>query len=93
MGPHRIQGIGAGFIPPVLNRELLDEVIAVSDDDAIATAHLAARRVGVLAGISCGAALWASLQLAAREESAGKHIVVIMPDSGERYLSQRFFAP
>jgi cysteine synthase len=93
MGPHRIQGIGAGFIPAVLNRELLDEVIAVTDDDAIATARLAARRVGVLAGISCGAALWAALQVAARAESARKRIVVVMPDSGERYISQRFFAP
>jgi len=93
MGPHRIQGIGAGFIPPVLNRALLDEVITVSDDDAIATARLAARRVGVLAGISCGAALWAALQIAAREESSGKRIVVVFPDSGERYVSQRFFAP
>src|SRR5579859_5754131 len=79
MGPHRIQGIGAGFIPPVLNRELLDEVIAVTDDDAIATARLVARRVGILAGISCGAALWAALQVAARDESAGKHVVVVMP--------------
>ncbi|HEX4564108.1 MAG TPA: cysteine synthase A [Solirubrobacteraceae bacterium] len=93
MGPHRIQGIGAGFVPPVLNRELLDEVITVTDDDAIATARLVARRAGVLAGISCGAALWAALQVAAREESAGKHLVVVMPDSGERYISLRFFAP
>jgi cysteine synthase A len=92
-GPHRIQGIGAGFIPPVLNRELLDEVIAVSDDDAIHTAWRCARRCGVLAGISCGAALWACVQVAERAESAGKRIVVIMPDSGERYISQAFFAP
>jgi cysteine synthase len=92
-GPHRIQGIGAGFIPPVLNRELIDEVIAVSDDDAIRTAWSCARRVGILAGISCGAALWAALQLASRPESAGRRIVVIMPDSGERYVSQAFFAP
>ncbi len=92
-GPHRIQGIGAGFAPPVLNRELLDEVIAVSDDDAIHTAWRCARRVGLLAGISCGAALWAALQVAARPESNGKRIVVIMPDSGERYVSQSFFAP
>jgi len=92
-GPHRIQGIGAGFVPPVLNRELLDEVVAVSDDDAIHTAWSCARRVGLLAGISCGAALWASLQVAARPESKGKRIVVIMPDSGERYVSQAFFAP
>jgi cysteine synthase A len=92
-GPHRIQGIGAGFVPPVLNRELLDEVIAVSDDDAIQTAWTCAKRVGLLAGISCGAALWAALQVAARPESKGKRIVVVMPDSGERYVSQAFFAP
>ena len=91
-GPHRIQGIGAGFVPPVLNRSLLDEVIAVSDDDAIQTAWSCARRAGLLAGISCGAAVWAALELAARPESAGKRIVVIMPDSGERYISQAFFA-
>jgi cysteine synthase A len=92
-GPHRIQGIGAGFVPPVLNRELIDEVIAVSDDDAIHTAWSCAKRVGLLAGISCGAALWAALQVAARPESKGKRIVVVMPDSGERYVSQAFFAP
>jgi cysteine synthase len=92
-GPHRIQGIGAGFVPPVLNRELLDEVIAVSDDDAIHTAWACAKRVGLLAGISCGAALWAALQVAQRPESKGKRIVVVMPDSGERYVSQAFFAP
>jgi cysteine synthase A len=92
-GPHRIQGIGAGFVPAVLNRELLDEVIGVSDDDAIHTAWTCARRVGLLAGISCGAALWAALQVAARPESKRKRIVVIMPDSGERYVSQAFFAP
>jgi cysteine synthase len=92
-GPHRIQGIGAGFVPPVLDRELLDEVIAVSDEDAIHTAWACARRAGVLAGISCGAALWAALQVAARPVSRGKRILVIMPDSGERYISQAFFAP
>ena len=90
-GPHRIQGIGAGFVPAVLNRELIDEVIPVSDDDAIHTAWACARRAGVLAGISCGAALWRALQVAARAESAGKRIVAIMPDSGERYVSQAFF--
>jgi cysteine synthase len=92
-GPHRVQGIGAGFVPPVLRRELIDEVIPVSDDDAIQTAWTCARREGLLAGISCGAALWASLQVAARPESKGKRIVTIMPDSGERYVSQAFFAP
>jgi cysteine synthase len=92
-GPHRIQGIGAGFVPPVLNRELLDEVLAVSDDDAIQTAWRCAKRVGLLAGISSGAALWAALEVAARPESKGARIVVMMPDSGERYISQAFFAP
>ncbi len=92
-GPHRIQGIGAGFVPPVLNRELIDEIIPVSDDDAIQTAWTCAKRAGILAGISCGAALWAGLQVAARPESKGKRIVVMMPDSGERYVSQAFFAP
>jgi len=92
-GPHRIQGIGAGFIPAVLNRELLDEVVPVSDDDAIQTAWSCARRLGLLAGISGGAALWAALQLANRPESLRKRIVVIVPDSGERYISQAFFAP
>jgi cysteine synthase len=77
----------------VLNRELIDEVIPVSDDDAIQTAWTCARREGVLAGISCGAALWASLQVASRPESKRKRIVTIMPDSGERYVSQAFFAP
>ncbi len=92
-GPHRIQGIGAGFVPPVLNRELIDEVMAVSDDDAIQTAWSCAKRAGLLAGISCGAAMWAALQVAQRPESAGRRIVVMMPDSGERYVSQAFFAP
>jgi cysteine synthase A len=92
-GPHRIQGIGAGFVPPVLNRELLDEIVSVSDDDAIHTAWRCARRAGVLAGISCGAALWAALEIAVRPESEGKRILVVMPDSGERYVSQAFFAP
>jgi cysteine synthase len=93
LGPHRIQGIGAGFVPPVLERELLDEVIAVSDEDAIRTAWSCARRTGLLAGISGGAALWAALRVAERPESSGKRIVAIVPDSGERYVSQAFFAP
>ena len=92
-GPHKIQGIGAGFVPAVLNRELLDEVIAVDDDDAIQTARLLARREGVLAGISCGAAVWAALQIAARPESRGLRIATVLPDSGERYVSTPFFAP
>jgi cysteine synthase A len=92
-GPHKIQGIGAGFIPKVLNRELIDEVIAVGDEDAIETARQLARREGVLAGISGGAAVWAALQLARRPESRGARIVTILPDSGERYVSTPFFAP
>jgi cysteine synthase A len=92
-GPHKIQGIGAGFIPPVLDRDLLDEVIAVDDEDALETARLAARREGVLAGISCGAALWGAMQVAQREEAAGSRIAVVLPDSGERYVSTPFFAP
>jgi cysteine synthase len=91
-GPHRIQGIGAGFVPAVLNRELLDEVIAVSDELAIELARRAAREEGLLAGISCGAALAGALELAGRPEFAGKRIVVILPDSGERYISTPFFA-
>ncbi len=92
-GPHKIQGIGAGFVPPVLNREILDEVIPVSDEAAIQTARLAAAREGVLAGISCGAALWGAMEVARRPESKGKRIVVVLPDSGERYVSTPFFAP
>ena len=92
-GPHKIQGIGAGFVPPVLQRDLLDEIIAVDDEDAIETARLAARREGVLCGISCGAALWAALEIAARPEAKGKRIAVVLPDSGERYVSTPFFAP
>jgi cysteine synthase A len=92
-GPHRIQGIGAGFVPPVLNREIIDEVLPCTDDDAIAAAHHAAAREGVLAGISGGAALWAALEVARRPESRGKRIVAILPDSGERYISAPFFAP
>src|SRR5829696_6351583 len=92
-GPHKIQGIGAGFVPPVLDRELLDEVIPVDDEDALETARLVARREGVLAGISCGAAAWAAMEVAKRPESRGQRIVTILPDSGERYVSTPFFAP
>jgi cysteine synthase len=92
-GPHKIQGIGAGFVPAVLNRGILDEVIAVSDEDAIETARTLARREGVLAGISCGAAVWAAVQIARRPESRGARIATILPDSGERYVSTPFFAP
>jgi cysteine synthase A len=92
VGPHRIQGIGAGFVPAVLNRELIDEVIAVTDDAAIEMARRAAREEGILAGISCGAALVGALALAARGEFAKARIVVVLPDSGERYMSMPFFA-
>jgi len=92
-GPHKIQGIGAGFVPPVLNREVLDEVIAVSDEHAIETARALARREGILAGISSGAAVWAALEVARRPESRARRIVTILPDSGERYVSTPFFAP
>jgi cysteine synthase len=92
-GPHKIQGIGAGFIPPVLDAALLDEIIPVDDEDAIETARLVARREGVLAGISCGAALSGALQVAARDEARGARIAVVLPDSGERYVSTPFFAP
>jgi len=86
-GPHRIQGIGAGFVPKVLNRSVIDEIIRVTNEDAFDTARKLSREEGVLAGISSGAAVWAALQLATREENAGKTIVAILPDSGERYLS------
>jgi cysteine synthase A len=92
-GPHRIQGIGAGFVPPVLERELLDEIITVSDDDAVGVAQRCAREEGVLAGISGGAAMHAAMVVAQRPESKGKRIAVILPDSGERYVSTPFFAP
>jgi cysteine synthase A len=92
-GLHKIQGIGAGFVPQVLRTDLLDEVIAVEDEDAIQTARELARREGVLAGISGGAAVWAARQVAGRPESRGARIVTILPDSGERYVSTPFFAP
>jgi cysteine synthase len=92
-GPHKIQGIGAGFLPAVLNRAMLDEVIRVRDEDAIETARLLARREGVLAGISGGAAVYGALEVARRPESKGRRIVTILPDSGERYVSTPFFAP
>jgi cysteine synthase len=92
-GPHRIQGIGAGFVPDVLDRSVIDEVIPVSDEDAIETAGAVAKREGVLVGISAGAALYAALEVAGRPEMHGKRVVAIVPDSGERYMSLPFFPP
>ena len=90
-GPHRIQGIGAGFVPKILNRGVIDRIIKVKENDAIITTRLLAQREGILMGISSGAAAWAALQVA-RELGAGKTVVVILPDTGERYLSTDLFA-
>ena len=92
-GPHKIQGIGAGFVPEVLDRSVIDEVIGVSDEDALRTARESAQREGLLVGISAGAAIHAALEVAGREGMAGKRVVVVVPDSGERYMSLPFFAP
>jgi cysteine synthase len=90
-GPHKIQGIGAGFIPQVLNKDIIDEVIRVTNDDAGTTARALAKSDGILVGISSGAALWAALEVAKRKENKGKVIVVILPDTGERYLTTWLF--
>ena len=91
-GAHKIQGIGAGFVPDVLDTKVYDEIIPVSNEDAFATGRLVGHKEGVLVGISSGAAVWAALQLAKRPENAGKNIVVLLPDTGDRYLSTPLFA-
>jgi len=92
-GPHKIQGIGAGFVPAILNLEVIDEIIPVDDEDALETARQVSRREGILAGISGGAALWAAIEVGSRPQLEGARIVAIVPDSGERYVSTPFFAP
>lgn len=91
-GPHKIQGIGAGFVPEVLNTKVYDEIIPVVNEDAFATGKLVGRKEGVLVGISSGAALWAAIEIAKRPENEGKNIVVLLPDTGDRYLSTPLFA-
>ena len=91
-GPHKIQGIGAGFVPEVLNTKIYDEIIPVTNEDAFATGRLVGHKEGVLVGISSGAAVWAALELAKRPENKGKTIVVLLPDTGDRYLSTPLFA-
>ena len=91
-GPHKIQGIGAGFIPDVLDTSIYDEIIAVSNDDAFTTGKILGKKEGILTGISSGAALWAAIEIAKRPESKGKTIVVLLPDTGDRYLSTPLFA-
>lgn len=90
-GPHKIQGIGAGFVPDVLNTKIIDEIVTVTNEDAFETARQVAKLEGILCGISSGAAVWAALQIAARQENKGKRIVVILPSTGERYLSTDLF--
>jgi cysteine synthase A len=92
-GPHKIQGIGAGFVPDVVNLDVIDEIVLVDDEDALETARLACAREGILAGISGGAALWGAVQVGSRPELEGARVVTIVPDSGERYVSTPFFAP
>ena len=91
-GAHKIQGIGAGFVPDVLNTKIYDEIIPVKNEDAFATGKLIGKKEGVLVGISSGAALWAGIELAKRPENKGKNIVVLLPDTGDRYLSTALFA-
>ena len=91
-GPHKIQGIGAGFLPDVLNTKVYDEIITVTNEDAFATGRTVGKKEGVLVGISSGAAVWAAIQLAKRPENKGKNIVVLLPDTGDRYLSTPLFA-
>ncbi len=91
-GPHAIQGIGAGFIPKVLNQEIIDEIVRVTNEEALAASRLLALRAGILCGISSGAAVWAAIQIAARHEAEGKNIVTVLPDTGERYISTKLVA-
>jgi cysteine synthase A len=90
-GPHKLQGLGAGFVPEVLRTDLIDEIIQVNKDQAGTMARRLAREEGIVGGISCGAALWAAVEVAKREENRGKLIVVVLPDTGERYLSTWLF--
>ena len=91
-GPHKIQGIGAGFVPEILDTKIYDEIVTVTNEDAFATGRLMGKREGVLVGISSGAALWAAIEVAKRPENAGKTVVVLMPDTGDRYLSTPLFS-
>ncbi len=90
-GSHKIQGIGAGFVPEVLNTGIYDEIITVADDDAFKTGRMVGRKEGFLVGISSGAAIWGAIQLAKRDENKGKNIVVLLPDGGDRYLSTALY--
>ena len=91
-GPHKIQGIGAGFVPKVLDTSIYDEIIRVSNEDAFATGKLIGKKEGILVGISSGAAVFAAIELAKKEENKGKNIVVLLPDTGDRYLSTPMFS-